>query len=216
MAEPTISEIQKALNAFTSKYLRGVTPLVVDGKKGKLTNTRIRTAKFYVGYGDKRDSKVTDLFLHRIRHPHSSHKTPRSLLVTGARRRARQRARWAGLQFRATVSPNVTRFDGVPCAIWLAKKLQAARNAGRWKGRLVSGWRSPAYSESLCRAMCGAPRCPGRCAGRSSNHSGSVYPAGAVDVSDYETFAAEAKRLGLGIHNSLGAQDPVHFSVSGV
>jgi len=42
-----------------------------------------------------------------------------------------------------------------------------------------------------------------------------VFPAGAVDVTDYATFEAECARLTLGIKNELDARDPVHFSVSG-
>lgn len=210
-----VKALQRALNAFTKRYLRGVTPLIVDGDKGHATNRRIMTCKYYLGYGEKRDGDVTSKFLLRLRHPHSSEHSPASMRRTGAKRRVAQRARALGEQFKPVVAKDVTRFDGVPCAIWLAKKLQKARDAGRWKGKLVSGWRSPAYSESLCRRMCGAPSCPGRCAGRKSNHSGAVYPAGAVDVSDYRVFEQECKRLNLGIKNELDERDPVHFSVSG-
>lgn len=63
--------------------------------------------------------------------------------------------------------------------------------------------------------MCGKPQCPGKCAGASSNHAGSKAPAGAADVSDFVTFGNECKRLGVPLHNALGAQDPVHFSTSG-
>ena len=84
-----------------------------------------------------------------------------------------------------------------------------------WSGTVTSGYRTPEYSESLCFDMCGAPSCPGTCAGRSSNHSGKVYPRGAIDVSDEATFGAIMRRLGNPIKNSLGPADPVHFSVSG-
>src|SRR5262245_44265048 len=103
---------------------------------------------------------------------------------------------------------------GRPVARWIAEWLEKSYRAG-WRGYVTSGWRDPAYSESLCYNMCGAPSCPGRCAGRSSNHSGSIYPAGAVDVTSYYTFAAIQVRIGSPLHNSLGAQDPVHFSYSG-
>ena len=109
----------------------------------------------------------------------------------------------------------VVYFDGKPVAAWFVPWLNKIRARGRWKGYLVSGWRDPEYSEQLCINMCGAPSCPGRCAGRASNHSGSSYPAGAVDVSDYYNFAAEARAVGAPFFNALGAQDPVHFSTSG-
>ena len=116
----------------------------------------------------------------------------------------------------AAKTTGVGRYDGVPVANWMVPYLQWARDNG-WKGRLVSGWRDPNYSESLCRRMCGAPRCPGRCAGTSSNHVGSVEPHGAVDVSDYVTFERLMARCPLQprLRNTLDARDPVHFSVPG-
>ena len=92
--------------------------------------------------------------------------------------------------------------------------LEKARAAG-WGGHVLSGYRSPEYSESICLTMCGAPSCPGRCAGRSSNHSGKDYPAGAVDVDDYVTFAAVQGKIGSPLKNTIGASDPNHFSISG-
>jgi hypothetical protein len=82
-----------------------------------------------------------------------------------------------------------------------------ARKYG-WQGTLNSGWRDPAYSEQLCRNICGAPTSPGRCAGRSSKHAGSVKPAGAVDASDYERFAELMRRYPLQprIFNALGRE----------
>jgi hypothetical protein len=110
----------------------------------------------------------------------------------------------------------VVLFDGRPCAAWLAPYLEWARGRG-WKGTLVSGWRDPAYSEQLCRQICGAPSCPGRCAGRASNHSGNAKPSGALDVSDYQRFGQLMHQCPFSprIFNALGAKDPVHFSASG-
>jgi hypothetical protein len=105
-------------------------------------------------------------------------------------------------------------YDGKPVAAWMIPWLEKSRRAG-WGGSLVSGWRDPAYSEQLCYRIYGAPSCTGRCAGRASNHSGSEYPAGAVDVSDFYNFGAIQKRIGSPLINALGAQDPVHFSISG-
>jgi hypothetical protein len=110
----------------------------------------------------------------------------------------------------------VSWYDGRKCATWLVPYLQWARSHG-WDGVLTSGYRDPAYSESLCYAMCGAPACPGRCAGRASNHSGSEKPHGAIDVSDYYSFGDLMKRCPYSprIFNGLGSRDPVHFSASG-
>jgi hypothetical protein len=95
---------------------------------------------------------------------------------------------------------------------WLLR----SKNKG-WDGNLSSGYRSPAYSESLCRAMCGAPSCPGRCAGRSSNHSQTGPPNwGAIDVfPQYVKFGQIQREIGSPLKNELGAQDPVHYSYTG-
>lgn len=212
-----IEGLQRSLNKFTKKYLRGVTPLIVDGDKGKATNTRIKTAKYYLGYSrTKRDAKVTSEFVRRLRHPHSGRYSLSRMLLTAAGRRAKQRLRYHQQQAASHVTSGVTRYDGVPVAAWLVPYLQWARE-NDWQGHLMSGYRTPEYSDSLCRRMCGAPKCPGRCAGRDSNHSGSVKPRGALDVSDYVKFGQLMQKCPYSprIHNALGAQDPVHYSESG-
>jgi hypothetical protein len=110
----------------------------------------------------------------------------------------------------------VSSFDGKPVASWLVPYLKWARADG-WRGGLSSGWRDPVYSEQLCYKICGRPSCPGRCAGRSSNHSGSVKPRGAIDVSDPSTFAEKMKKCPYSpkLFNALGAADPWHFSSTG-
>jgi hypothetical protein len=128
-----------------------------------------------------------------------------------------RRANFAKLRDRHNNPPpasGVTTFDGKEVAAWIADWLEKSREAG-WKGTVTSGYRDPAYSESLCLAMCGAPSCPGRCAGRTSNHSGVDYPAGAVDVTDYTTFAQIQKQIGSPLQNQLGAADPVNYSYTG-
>ncbi len=224
LSEHEVEGVQKTCNGFTNKWLRGVAPLKVDGEAGIATERRLRWCKWYVGFGDGADDNTIEVD-HRImeilRDPRAQSLYPgdvnqrKRMAGAGKSRRAAQKRRWATQRARAAVTPGVTTFDGVPCAKWMKPKLQAARDAGRWKGRLVSGWRSRAYSRSLCVRICGAARCPGRCAGESSNHVGNQYPHGAVDVSDYVTFERECARLGLGIRNTLDARDPVHFSVPG-
>lgn len=115
----------------------------------------------------------------------------------------------------ALAAQGVTKYDGVPVAAWMVPYLQWARENG-WKGRLVSGWRDPAYSESLCYRMCGRPSCSGMCAGRASNHSGSAKPHGALDVSDYETFGRLMQRCPYEpkLFNRL-PRDRVHYSAQG-
>lgn len=108
----------------------------------------------------------------------------------------------------------LTTFDGVTVAAWIAHWLQAARDSGIWGGRLVSGYRTPEYSEQLCEQMCGAPSCPGTCAGRATNHAKYEEPDGAVDVTDYINFGVAMRRLGAPLKNDL-PRDRVHYSSSG-
>lgn len=104
-------------------------------------------------------------------------------------------------------------YDGKPVAKWIIPWLEKSRAAG-WAGHVTSGYRTPEYSESLCMEMCGAPSCPGTCAGRSSNHSGTTYPHGAVDVTDETNFGRIQRQIGSPLRNALPS-DRVHFSVSG-
>lgn len=104
-------------------------------------------------------------------------------------------------------------FDGKPVADWIKPWLEKSRNNG-WRGTLVSGYRSPEYSEQLCYNICGRPSCPGLCAGRNSNHTRLGAGQGAVDVSDYYNFAIIQRRIGSPLRNNLPS-DRVHFSTSG-
>jgi hypothetical protein len=108
-------------------------------------------------------------------------------------------------------------FDGKTVAAHFVPWLVKARANG-WDGVVVSGYRTPEYSESLCYGMCGAPTCPGRCAGRGSSHSQKAPPpasvCGAIDVSDYWTMARVFDQIGAPYFNALPI-DPVHFSCNG-
>lgn len=114
-----------------------------------------------------------------------------------------------------TSAPTIT-IDGHQVTTWIAGWVLRSRQAG-WQGYVVSGYRSSRYSTSLCEAMCSAPTCPGRCAGATSNHSGLVYPAGAVDVdvAHRDQFAAIQAKIGSPLKNALGPADPNHFSYTG-
>lgn len=213
-----VREAQKTLNRFTKKYLLGVTPLLVDGIPGHATASRIMAVKFYLGYGDHRDASYKSQFVRRMRHQHGRtalRYSTHEMLATGAHRRTEQRAAYRRNHIRASHATGVGYFDGRPVAACAIPILKWCRANG-WHGQLVSGYRTPEYSDSLCRRMCGRPRCPGLCAGRSSNHSGNTPARFAVDVSDYYTFARVVARCPLSphIHNSL-PRDRVHFSPSG-
>jgi hypothetical protein len=136
---------------------------------------------------------------------------PAAMIKRGEQRRREQRQ-----HAQQPVTTGVTTFDGRPVAAWMQPYLEFARENG-WRGTLTSGFRDPAHSEQLCFQMCGAPSCPGRCAGKASNHAGSTKPRGALDVSDFARFGQLMQRCPHQprIFNALGAQDPIHFSVSG-
>ena len=212
-----IERVQRQLNAFVNKTgLKGYAPLIVDGKNGTHTRARIRIAKYFLGYKGARDTQVNRRFMRRLDHPNSVlYSTPARILRGRNRRRAHNEA-WT--KMRANLPGHVGTFDGIPVAAYMVPILQWCRSHG-WRGRLVSGYRTPAYSERLCYQMCGAPSCPGRCAGRATNHAG-LYPdrtpSGAVDVSDYINFGQIVARCPLSpkLHNYL-PNDRVHFSPRG-
>ena len=110
----------------------------------------------------------------------------------------------------------MVQFDGKPCAAWIAADLRKIREMG-WDGYLLSGYRTPAYSQSLCYSICGAPSCPGRCAGSSSNHSQYERPGGAADLDPAHIGQALAllRSIGSPLHNSIGPSDPNHVSATG-
>lgn len=213
MTKSKILSLQHSLNKFARERLKGVGPLMVDGQMGHATRRRIRTVKYYLGYTGKSQKrvKITPRFIRRVRHPHNPLYFTPAMLARALHRRKKQRRL-------ASIRPThgVATFDGRQVAAWLKPYLEWARAHG-WRGTLTSGWRDPAYSERLCYAMCGAPSCSGRCAGRSSNHSGSVQPSGAIDVSDYYNFGNLMAKCPYSprLFNALGARDPVHFSASG-
>jgi hypothetical protein len=132
------------------------------------------------------------------------------------RRRSAQRRNARKSAAAASKTTGVGTFDGRAVANVAIPHLKWARAHG-WRGTLVSGWRDPNYSKSLCIRICGRPSCPGRCAGLASNHVGATPTRFAVDVSDYARFGFLMRSCPHSprIHNALGAQDPVHFSPSG-
>jgi hypothetical protein len=213
-----VKELQRALNAFTDEHLKGIAPLIVDGDKGAATDKRIRTVKWYLGFKAPTGAGVTRKLIPQLQHPKRASLFPsKEYVERGEKRRDEQREEWRRLQRAAEDADGVTTFDGVPVAVIGVPHLKFARAHG-WLGRLVSGWRDPAYSEQLCYRMCGAPSCPGRCAGRSSNHAGKTASQFAEDVSDYVRFGqlmARPDAPNPRIFNALGAQDPVHFSPTG-
>ena len=178
-----IAEHQSELNRWTKAYLRGVHPLAVDGVVGKATNSRTMMVKWMLGYG-KRGSDWNSAFVRKLRHPHDPRFSPPWQLALGARRRLAQRRHFAASQ---RPRDGLASYDGHQVAAWMVPQLDWARSHG-WPGYVNSGYRTPAFSRSLCIARCGAPSCPGTCAGATSRHSQYGFGEGAVDLSEPDAF----------------------------
>lgn len=101
--------------------------------------------------------------------------------------------------------------DGVLVSKAIGLEVLRIRGFGVWKGVAVSGFRTPEHSEAICFAKCGRPVCQGTCAGRGSRHAKKGGRDGAIDLTDYLTFAAECRRRGSWLENHL-PNDLVHFS----
>jgi peptidoglycan hydrolase-like protein with peptidoglycan-binding domain len=209
-----VRKLQAALNKFTQRYLHAMTPIAVDGKNGPETKGRIRQVKFYLGYGKGKNTGAIDqAFLRRLRRPGSPRYSNPAMLTRARSRRHKQRKLSAAshAQRNGTVM-----IDGHPVAGWIAVQVLWAKANG-WHGQVLSGYRTPEYSEHVCLQLYHRTSVPGKCAGRSSNHVGLVAPFGAVDVSMPEQFAACMRRSPHTptLCNALPATDPRHFSHTG-
>lgn len=105
------------------------------------------------------------------------------------------------------LAKGLAHFQGKPVAAWIAPALEYAKAHG-WKGSVTSGYRSTAEQERIYNSGVRPAAKPG-----TSNHEGTEFPRGAVDVS-------EAQQLAQILQNSpfaqklvyAGSKDPVHFS----
>lgn len=127
------------------------------------------------------------------------------------RREERQRIRRIRRQQQNDDPNGLEYFDGKPVAAWYKPILVEKRNNGSWSGYLLSGYRTPEYSEQLCYQICGQPFCPGRCAGRSSKHSQLGYHEGAIDTTDPYRLRASTN----GVLKNFLPNDPNHSSYQG-
>jgi 3D (Asp-Asp-Asp) domain-containing protein len=79
---------------------------------------------------------------------------------------------------------------------------------GRWSGTVTSGFRSRAEQTRIWNSGVRPAARPG-----SSNHEGSTYPRGAVDVTQASMLAQVLRgKPGPHLLQYAGAKDPVHFS----
>lgn len=217
MTKAEILEFQKLSNHFSTKYLKHVAPLIEDGVAGHLTLVRAQSDKFYLGGGKNREANektITPTLIRWLRSPKAA-SIPRRTRLAGAQRRARQRAAATAAKAAGHALPGLAVFDGKPVAKCMVCHLKWARANG-WGGSLVSGFRSAAYSISLCFRICRRPSCPGTCAGATTNHTGQTCQRFAGDVSDYMKFRALMHECPCKprIFNDL-PHDLVHFSPNG-
>ena len=210
-----VKKLQRGLNFFTHKYATGIAPIRVDGHMGPHTRKRIRTVKFLLGYLGPINSTPDLKFRQRMWHPKAVKYSNRKRVRRGIKRRIEQRRKARANHRAARKTTGVGSFDGVPVANVAIPILQWCRNHG-WLGRLVSGFRTAAYSTYLCIRMCGRPSCPGRCAGASTNHTGTTSDRFALDVSDYVRFGQVVAHCPIPPHifNALPI-DRVHYSPTG-
>ncbi len=174
-----------------------------------------RTAYWQARYRAARDPEKKQWYLHKYRTSRAlGWKIDKTQAVL--HRRADNKLKWLR-KHPPPIDPDgdgLIVIDGKQVATEVGKEVLRIRAAGRWGGYIVSGYRTPAYSQQLCYGICGRPSCPGLCAGTSSNHTRKGGRQGAVDLTDYLTFAAECRRLGSWLENHL-PRDLVHFSDSG-
>lgn len=227
----TTKKVQTLQQGINTTFRNAKIPwkhIEVDGDYGPTTRKAARIAGSWQGLSKEQlrnisDNKITQHIYDVLTH----HKT----LTPAMKKRQEARKKYFEQMREAHKEPPIDS-DGVSdwqdfkVAAWMVGRregpdgsitnwLQKSVDKG-WDGRLTSGFRTPAYSESLCYILCNQPSCPGKCAGRSSNHSQIGPPNwGAIDVADYDKFGRIQKEIGSPLHNSLGAQDPVHFSYTG-
>lgn len=194
---PRVLDFQRALDRELKHFKFPWRKIVIDGKAGAKTFDAANMVAWLKGFSDdelikigkRQQVSVRDLMILEGQ----ERRSPAMVLRSRKRRRKARKLRYEhhhpGPQ-PIPGSPYKTPLDGHEVPIWIAEILLAARSTGAWGGVVISGVRTPAYSEQLCLNMCGAPSCSGMCAGRSSNHacppSGEGVPyEGAVDVTDY-------------------------------
>jgi TP901 family phage tail tape measure protein len=98
---------------------------------------------------------------------------------------------------------------GKPIAKWIVPYLKYAGAHG-WPGAVTSGWRSLAEQTRIYNSGVRPAARPG-----SSNHEGSKFPRGAVDVTRAtapQLAQILNRRPGRHLLRFAGAKDPVHFS----
>lgn len=222
---PRVELLQKAVNHQLHDRNFPWRDVKVDSKAGRHTFDAAHMAGFLMGFSVDQLKSIGSGHITEYTYEILTHKRRRSVAMKirdRSRRDDAEHLRKKHRYLKEHHDPNpgagTTEFDGHEVATWIVVWLEKSRKAG-WNGSVISGFRSPEYSTSLCVSMCGASSCLGRCAGAGSNHScppshACSYPEGAVDVSDQYNFADIQRRIGSPLQNNLPS-DRLHFSASG-
>lgn len=113
----------------------------------------------------------------------------------------------AGTGAADTSAKGTVLFGGKTVAAWIAPALQAARQNG-WKGAVTSGYRSFADQTRIYNSGVRPAAKPG-----TSNHEGTTFPRGAVDVTDPQGLSRALQNTPYARKLQwAGGKDPVHFS----
>lgn len=228
MTKQEIQRLQKEVNKTLKSAELDWLHLVVDGDLGPTTFKLARLAGSWQGLSKEQLKDIGNRKISDHVYAILVHGKPRTKQMESRARDRRGNFRKMREEHRKPPedADGVSTWRGFNVASWMVGErkgpdgrqvnwLQKSVDNG-WNGQLNSGWRSPAYSESLCMNMCGAPSCPGMCAGRASNHSQIGPPNwGAIDVQEYVKFGQIQKEIGSPMFNALGPADPVHFSPTG-
>lgn len=201
----------------------------IDGKLGAITFKAAGFSLYQMGAPDKMVRAAHEGHIGRTAFDYLTHRKARP--ASWLRRDKNRRPHCAELRrLHREAIEEAKSLDGIVrtkyssgevyVAAWIEKENDKIAAAG-CVFAVVSGYRTQAYSISLCIAMCGAVSCPGRCAGALTNHAcppdGKCLERlhnGAEDVTNYYVFEATAARIGSLLKNDLPS-DPVHFSLSG-
>lgn len=225
---PDVKRLQEGLNKIVDHYEFDWRRIKVDGENGDLTKRVARLAGFAIGLSKPQLKNLGKGTFTQHAQTYLRGDKPRTAQMEKAAKGRKETLQTLRQEHRKAVedagpSTGTVIFDGKACAAWIANDvLTPARASGDWTGYLISGFRTPAYSESLCIAMCGSPTCPGVCGGRYSNHacppSGTCQVGeGAADVTDPAGLQRWCRAHGDPLHGNgemLPADTP-HFSKSG-
>lgn len=111
-----------------------------------------------------------------------------------------------------TAGSGTASFEGHTVAAWIAPILAYGREHG-WTGTVSSGYRTDAQQTQIYDSGVRPAAVPRSEGGSGSNHEGSAFPLGAVDVTQAAQLSAI---LATSPFRSLlvwaGSKDPVHFS----